>query len=117
MTQLIQRLEQHGLVERVRDPADGRAWLVEITDAGRHAMDERRAARDAWLAGLVAELSEEEQDALASALQAAAPILRKMVRGTESHPVSRGSAAPVREAGRGNKGIPDGYRTIDTAGR
>lgn len=28
-------LEQKGLVTRRRDPADGRVWLLELTDAGR----------------------------------------------------------------------------------
>src|ERR1700751_5567154 len=33
MSQLIQRLERQGLVVRVSDPDDGRAALIDITDA------------------------------------------------------------------------------------
>src|SRR6478609_8857991 len=45
MTQLIQRLERQGLVTRINDPEDGRAALVNITNAGRALMDDRRRDR------------------------------------------------------------------------
>ena len=35
MAQLVAHLEQHGYVERVPDPADGRAKLVRATARGR----------------------------------------------------------------------------------
>ena len=35
MTQVIDELDHDGLVQRTADPTDGRAVLVEITDAGR----------------------------------------------------------------------------------
>jgi DNA-binding MarR family transcriptional regulator len=35
MAQLVAHLEAHGYVERVPDPADGRAKLVRTTDRGR----------------------------------------------------------------------------------
>ena len=35
MAELIAHLERHGYVERVPDPADGRARLVRATDQGR----------------------------------------------------------------------------------
>lgn len=35
MTTLLRRMEQHGLVERRPDPADGRASLVSMTGDGR----------------------------------------------------------------------------------
>jgi DNA-binding MarR family transcriptional regulator len=35
MAQLVAHLEAHGYVERVPDPADGRAKLVQATDRGR----------------------------------------------------------------------------------
>src|ERR1700754_3238581 len=33
MTQLIQRMERHGLVSRMTDPEDGRVALVAITES------------------------------------------------------------------------------------
>jgi DNA-binding MarR family transcriptional regulator len=35
MAELVAHLERHGYVERVPDPADGRARLVRATDQGR----------------------------------------------------------------------------------
>lgn len=34
MTRLLDRLEARGLIERVADPRDRRAWNIELTDAG-----------------------------------------------------------------------------------
>jgi len=42
MTQLVQRLEQRGLVMRTSDPSDGRVALVSLTDEGRAALAARR---------------------------------------------------------------------------
>jgi DNA-binding MarR family transcriptional regulator len=35
VTNIIDRLEQHGLVRRVPHPTDGRTTLAELTDEGR----------------------------------------------------------------------------------
>ena len=42
-TAMIKRLETDGLARRTADPADGRAWLVSLTDAGRKRLIEMRA--------------------------------------------------------------------------
>jgi DNA-binding MarR family transcriptional regulator len=44
VTSIVQRLEAAGLVRRVRDDADGRVVLAEITDAGRELVE--RATKD-----------------------------------------------------------------------
>jgi DNA-binding MarR family transcriptional regulator len=47
MTELVAHLERHGYVERVPDPADGRAKLVRATDRGRDVYAiAREAMRD-----------------------------------------------------------------------
>lgn len=79
MTQLVQRLEQRGLVERRSDPADGRVALVALTDAGRAALTARRASSAERIAGLLADLPEPDARALASALRAVLPVLRDRV--------------------------------------
>lgn len=79
MTQLVQRLRAQGFVERVGDPEDGRVTLVTLTDAGRHVLAERRKARDARLAQLLATLPEEEQQALGAAIRTALPLVERMV--------------------------------------
>jgi DNA-binding MarR family transcriptional regulator len=70
MTQLVGRLEESGLAVRGADPADGRVVHVQITDAGRELLARRRAARAERLSGLLARLSQADQDALAAALPA-----------------------------------------------
>ncbi|HEY4020304.1 MAG TPA: MarR family transcriptional regulator [Pseudonocardiaceae bacterium] len=67
MTGIVSRLELQGLVERQRDPSDGRIVLVAITDAGRDVLRCGRAGRVAFLASLMGALDAEEQRALADA--------------------------------------------------
>lgn len=42
MTSAINRLETDGLIIRQPDPADARAQLVDLTDQGRHLLEEYR---------------------------------------------------------------------------
>lgn len=75
MSVMIARLERQGIVERRRDPCDGRIVLVVITGAGRELLGRRRRARAAFLSTLVASLGQADQQALA----AAAGALRRLV--------------------------------------
>jgi DNA-binding MarR family transcriptional regulator len=56
---LVNDLEALGYVERIPDPADGRAKLVRLTERGRAAIDTGRAAiaeiEDEWRAAFGAE--------------------------------------------------------------
>jgi len=81
MTQLVQRLEQRGLVARSSDPADGRAALVSLTDEGRAALAERRARGACRIATLLADLPAEDVLALSEALTAVLPAMRERVGG------------------------------------
>lgn len=81
MTQLVQRLERQGLTERVGDPDDGRVVLVTITDAGRQLLADRRQARAARLAELLAALPPEDEQALTAVAHTALPILRRLLDG------------------------------------
>src|SRR6476620_4407817 len=73
MTQLIQRLERQGLVTRINDPEDGRAALVNITNAGRALLDDRRRDRRDRLAQLLMALSPEDEETLTLAMHVALP--------------------------------------------
>ncbi|WP_037674032.1 MarR family winged helix-turn-helix transcriptional regulator [Streptomyces griseus] len=65
MSRQLRALEQLGLVTREPDPADGRAWLVDLTPEGRSRVGKVREARRAryvtqlshWDRGEVAELA------------------------------------------------------------
>jgi DNA-binding MarR family transcriptional regulator len=70
MTQLVARLQDTGLVDRVPDPKDGRVVQVRITAEGQAMVARRRAVRAERLAGLLARLSPDDQAALAAALPA-----------------------------------------------
>jgi DNA-binding MarR family transcriptional regulator len=70
MTQIVARLQDAGLVERVPDPADGRVVQVRITAEGQAMLAGRRAVRAERVAGLLARLSPDDQAALAAALPA-----------------------------------------------
>lgn len=43
-------LVQHGLIQRLADPKDGRACVLAPTADGRHVFDGARRARNLWLA-------------------------------------------------------------------
>jgi DNA-binding MarR family transcriptional regulator len=70
MTQLIDRLQEAGLVGRGINPADGRVVQVSITEEGRALLARRRATRAERLARLLSQLPREYRDALADALPA-----------------------------------------------
>jgi hypothetical protein len=78
MTQLIQRLERDGLAARTSDPADGRAILVGITDAGRALMAEVREGLRGRLAELLTTLSVEDEATLSLAMHVALPIIQRL---------------------------------------
>lgn len=78
MTQLIQRLERRGLVERSADPADRRAALVALSDGGRALVLERQGDVRVRLRELLAMLPAGQGDALCLALRVALPIIASL---------------------------------------
>jgi DNA-binding MarR family transcriptional regulator len=70
MTQLVSRLERHGLAERRGHRDDRRVVMVHITPAGRELLDQRRQQRAIRLAGLLDALSPEDERTIAAALPA-----------------------------------------------
>jgi DNA-binding MarR family transcriptional regulator len=66
---LVATLEEVGYVARRNDTEDARRRLVTLTAAGRKILAANRAARHLWLANLVAEqFDADEQRTLAAAL-------------------------------------------------
>ncbi|MDX6548268.1 MAG: hypothetical protein QOG33_1818 [Gaiellales bacterium] len=76
MGAIVAILEAQGLVERTADSNDGRQSIVTVTDAGRRALDDARAAKQDWLAErLTHELDQHEQGVVAQAV----PLLQRIV--------------------------------------
>lgn len=68
MSRHVVSLEQTGLVTRRPDPADGRAQLLVVSDAGRAALAEHRAMHARWVAGALADWDDVEVAHLAARL-------------------------------------------------
>jgi DNA-binding MarR family transcriptional regulator len=75
MTALVQRLERDAYVTRRTDPADARAAIIEITAAGRHALEARAGLRAEALGTRLAQLTQKQRAKLEAALPALDALL------------------------------------------
>jgi DNA-binding MarR family transcriptional regulator len=64
VTGIVDQLVGEGLVERVDDAADRRAWRVRLTRAGSKAFAEMARAHEAWVVELLDGLPRRDADAL-----------------------------------------------------
>ncbi|MFJ4688809.1 MarR family winged helix-turn-helix transcriptional regulator [Streptomyces sp. NPDC091377] len=69
MSRQLRALEELGLVAREPDPADGRAWLVHLTEEGRRRVGRVREARRARYVSKLAHWDRSEVAELARLLQ------------------------------------------------
>jgi len=60
----VQNLERHGYVARTADPLDGRAYRLELSDAGRELLDNLHRDHVRALHGLSGRWTTDEVDAL-----------------------------------------------------
>ncbi len=67
--QLVERMEQQGLVGRQPDPQDRRARRVSLTEKGRALVIDSIAARQAWMADLLANIPAQERPEAARVLR------------------------------------------------
>ena len=74
MTRIAARLSSRGLVERRSDSSDRRVARIAVSEAGRELLNETRTRRDAYLAGRLQGLSEEERDLI----ERAVPLLERL---------------------------------------
>ncbi|HZT98226.1 MAG TPA: helix-turn-helix domain-containing GNAT family N-acetyltransferase [Ktedonobacteraceae bacterium] len=77
LSRIVARLEQQGLLEKVRPDSDGRQRLLRLTEEGRNAftlLDQR--SRDE-VSEMLSDLSEEQQQRLLKAMQTIENILTK----------------------------------------
>lgn len=61
ITGITDQLEQEGLVMRVPDPRDGRAYSVQLTPAGRKAFDIMAETHEGWIAELLQPMPHEDK--------------------------------------------------------
>jgi DNA-binding MarR family transcriptional regulator len=66
---MIERMVQQGVVQRVELPGDRRVRLVELTEAGRRIVTENITMRQDWVNGLVETLSASERESIYAAMQ------------------------------------------------
>ena len=69
VSRLVTQLEGHGWVERGRDPTDGRAIRLRLTEAGRRVADQVAAARAGHYATLLERIPPAERERVLHALE------------------------------------------------
>jgi DNA-binding MarR family transcriptional regulator len=84
-TGIIDRMEQHGLVERVRVPDDRRLVLVKPSEAGVQAVFETQASRRDRMRAVIGHLSESERPVVLTALRSLRRALSAEVESSDVH--------------------------------
>ena len=77
MTRVVVALEGMGLVTRSPHPTDGRQVVIDLTPAAEDLLGAEARAREAWLSGMLQQLTAEER----AVLREAAVIIDKLASG------------------------------------
>lgn len=93
MTGIIARLDEAGWIRRVHDESDGRAWLIEGTEAGSAALREHRLRLETALAPLFDDLDADDRRALD---RAAAIVETRVAQIAASSPTASPLASPQK---------------------
>jgi DNA-binding MarR family transcriptional regulator len=78
LTGIVDRMEEHGLVERDRDDADRRVVLVRSTPKGMAIVKEMEVARTRYLRGVLAGLSSPDRVTCLAAFKAMRDVAEKL---------------------------------------
>ncbi|WP_374529258.1 MarR family winged helix-turn-helix transcriptional regulator [Novosphingobium sp.] len=70
LCRMVDRLEESGMIERRRSPADRRAWQLFLTESSRNKIPEMRECIDQLLEEMLAGISPDERDEFARILTA-----------------------------------------------
>ena len=81
LTQLVQRLEQQGLVNRERQTDVGRVVLVGLSEAGVGTLDDYRRRASAALGAHLVELPDAEIESLAAATETMGRLVALLQQG------------------------------------
>ena len=82
-SQLVDKLVQGGLIQRVEDPHDRRAKLLSLTDKGRELIQQGIEERYRWVEELAEKLTAEERSQISDALN----IMTEAAKELEAEPV------------------------------
>ena len=77
-SQMVDRLEQKRLVDRVHHPADRRVRMVQLTEQGQALLEEGLQARLNWISDLTRMLSPDQQETIIVAMAALTDAARQM---------------------------------------
>jgi DNA-binding MarR family transcriptional regulator len=99
MTLLVKRLEEQGWVHRERHADDGRVVMVSLTDAGSEALVEFRARAGAALRAHLADMSDEQVEALSAATETLAQLVT-CLQGPDRRAGANGAAQSSKEGSR-----------------
>lgn len=97
LSELLGKLERHGLVRRERDEQDRRNFVISPTEAGNMAFSEHESERREQAEQVFAALDAEERASLAG-------LLEKLARSLEADESARGCHAEDGEHGHGPHG-------------
>ena len=64
VTTIVDQLEKEGLVERLDEPADRRAFRIRLTPTGEKSFAEMAREHEEWVVDMLSGLSRREQDDL-----------------------------------------------------
>ncbi|MFP5282797.1 MAG: MarR family winged helix-turn-helix transcriptional regulator [Actinomycetes bacterium] len=76
ITNHVKRLEAAGLVAREADPSDARAWMIELTDAGREELRSLRHTVGSNVEPFLADMSADDLQALRDGIDAMRRLMR-----------------------------------------
>ena len=82
-SQLVDKLVQSGLIQRVEDPHDRRAKLLSLTDKGRELVQQGIQERYRWVDELAVKLTAEERAQISEALN----IMTRVAQDLDLEPV------------------------------
>ena len=64
VTAIVDQLEKEGLVERLDEPSDRRAFRIRLTKSGERSFTDMARAHEEWVVDMLSGLSRREQDEL-----------------------------------------------------
>jgi DNA-binding MarR family transcriptional regulator len=77
-SQLVDKLVQHGLIQREEDPQDRRAKSLNLKDKGKELIQQGIEQRYHWVESLVGQLNADERAKVSEALEIMTEAIRKM---------------------------------------